>query len=148
MTNLIAVEREANALLRKHGLADQGWTFRWDSAKSRGGECNYVKKTISMSRLLVPGWSSQEITDTLLHEVGHALVGPGHGHSSVWVRKVLSIGGSASVTHNAPTVQRQWAAMCSKHGVVGYRHRRRKNLICALCRTKIVWKMREPETIN
>lgn len=147
MTIFITVETEAENLLKKYGLAEQGWKFKWDSAKSRGGLCNYAKKTISMSRFLVPRWTPQEITNVLLHEAAHALVGPGHGHDYVWANKVLSIGGDASVTHNSPTVQRPWVATCANHGVLGYRYRKTKNLVCALCRTRVVWETRKPETI-
>jgi predicted SprT family Zn-dependent metalloprotease len=33
-----------------------------------------------------------EITDTLLHEIAHALVGPRHGHDLVWQAKCIEIG--------------------------------------------------------
>ena len=37
-------------LLEQYGLARQGWTFRWDSARRRAGCCRYDRKVISLSR--------------------------------------------------------------------------------------------------
>jgi hypothetical protein len=35
---------------------------------------------------------AEEIVDTILHEIAHALVGPRHGHDTVWKAKCTDIG--------------------------------------------------------
>ena len=42
----------------------------------------------------------EEVKNTLLHEIAHALVGPGHRHNRVWRQKAREIGCDAKVTHN------------------------------------------------
>ena len=34
----------------------------------------------------------EEVRDTILHEVAHALVGPGHGHDTVWKATAAQVG--------------------------------------------------------
>lgn len=80
----------ANELMTQHGL--QEWTFVWDRAKRRFGQCRYVEKQISLSRPLVALNSETQVRDTILHEIAHALAGAGHGHSKHWKEVAASIG--------------------------------------------------------
>lgn len=84
------IEILAKDLMAEHGLDD--WTFEFDRAKVRLGACHYSTKTISLSRPLCEWVSEYEIIDTLLHEIAHALVGPGEGHNHRWRRVAVSIG--------------------------------------------------------
>jgi len=70
----------------------RGWTFEWDNAKVRFGRCLYHSKVISMSRPLVELNSEEEMRDTLLHEIAHALVGPGHHHDYFWRLEARKVG--------------------------------------------------------
>ena len=45
---------------------------------------------LSVSFVLRATWS--DIRDTLLHEIAHAIVGPGHGHDAVWQTAARRIG--------------------------------------------------------
>lgn len=132
MASLIRTQLEANALLREHGLADRGWTFKWDAAKRRGGACHYQTKDISMSKYLVPKWSDEEVREVLLHEVAHALAGGAAGHGPAWRRIAQSIGSTGQRTHSNETETPKWRAVCPTHGALGAYHRRGK-LSCRRC---------------
>lgn len=77
-------------LMNYHGLTD--WNFFFDRAVVRFGLCSYKNKTISLSKTLTELNNWERIKNTMLHEIAHALVGPGHGHDRVWERKALEIG--------------------------------------------------------
>ncbi|UVG35070.1 SprT-like protease [Microbacterium phage Cece] len=112
MASLIQTEMEANALLREHGLWDKGWRFQWDNARRRGGAAHFTTKRITMSRHLVPLWEPAEVTQTLVHEVAHALVGHEVGHGPAWRAKMRELGARPDATHSNPTVQGRYLARC------------------------------------
>lgn len=87
---LNALRTEAYRRFGEHGLA--GWEFQFDGAKRRLGYCNYRRKLISMS--LKSSYANDEPvnTNTLLHEIAHALTA-GHHHDKVWKAKCIEIGG-------------------------------------------------------
>ena len=82
---LLAVEK-----MKFHNLTD--WNFRFDNAKRRFGLCAYKSKMISLSESLTELNPEEEVLNTILHEIAHALVGRGKGHTQVWKLKALEIG--------------------------------------------------------
>jgi predicted SprT family Zn-dependent metalloprotease len=92
MAGLIESEKLAKKLMRKHGLLKQGWSFKWDHAKRRYGCCNYTEMTIQLSKYLTRTVTIAEVEDTILHEIAHALVGPGYGHGWEWKEMCMQIG--------------------------------------------------------
>jgi hypothetical protein len=76
----------------EHGLIENGWFFSFDRAKKRLGACHHDRKMITMSRHLTVGQTYEQIKNTVLHEIAHALVGPKHGHDAVWKTKAIEIG--------------------------------------------------------
>jgi len=78
--------------MAEHGLLAAGWRFEWDRAKRRFGRCSYRSKTLSLSRHLVQLNDATRVDRTVLHEIAHALVGPGHGHNRVWRRQARALG--------------------------------------------------------
>jgi len=62
----------AVAEMGRCGLIRKGWKFRFDSAQRRSGCCYPNRRRISLSRLLVPSLTPDEILDTIHHEIAHA----------------------------------------------------------------------------
>ena len=54
----------------------------------------------------------EEVKNTLLHEIAHALVGPGHRHNRVWRQKAREIGCDAKVTHNLNFSEARYRVGC------------------------------------
>jgi SprT-like family len=88
--DLMEARALALELMKEHGL--EFWYFEFDNAKRRFGICRYNRRTIGLSRNLVLLSNKEQVKDTILHEIAHALVGPGYGHSWVWKRMALEIG--------------------------------------------------------
>jgi predicted SprT family Zn-dependent metalloprotease len=79
-------EAIAYKLLISEGLAQKGWTFKYDNAIRRAGCCNYRKQVISLSRHYVEYNSNNEkdIMNTIIHEIAHAVAGHSAGHGLKW----------------------------------------------------------------
>lgn len=105
-------QRMARGLMAEHGL--KGWTLVLDRAKTRAGVCRAGRREIGLSRELTVLHSAQQVRDTVLHEIAHALVGPGHGHDAVWRATAVRIGGSGErcVPSDAPKVEGPWVGVC------------------------------------
>lgn len=80
------------------------WKFRFSGAKRQFGVCCYKKLTIKISRLLTQNNTEEAFTDTLLHEIAHAIVGPGEGHNHVWQQKAIEIGCNGKRCYDTITV--------------------------------------------
>jgi len=132
----------ATALIAQHGLV--GWSFRVDSAKTRRGCCDYRKRTISVSRHLLP-LDEAGIRNTLLHEIAHALVGPRHNHDDVWRAKARSIGCTGDRCGASMGVEPRFTAECGRCRRVYRRHRRPRHSACPCTRSEyprpeLVWR--------
>lgn len=87
---ILKAEILAKELFQVHGLLD--WTLVFDNAKRRLGQTSYQNKKISLSKSLTILNPEEQVKDTILHEIAHALVGSRHGHDNVWREKAISIG--------------------------------------------------------
>ena len=88
--NLFEAQELAIFLMKKHLLLD--WTFNWNNRKSSFGLCSYRKKSIQLSKVLTAVRPEEDVRNTILHEIAHALVGSGHGHNDVWRNMCYRIG--------------------------------------------------------
>ncbi len=127
-------EELAISLMQKHGLKD--WKFVFDHAKRRFGACNYTKKTISLSKYLCKINSVEEVQDTILHEIAHALA-PKAGHGPAWKAICKKIGAKPDRTYDAKDVKGIKANYIIYCPNCGYQHERfrrsRKKYYCASC---------------
>lgn len=117
----------------------KGWHFGFDSSTRRFGLCDYQSKTISLSWKLVSLNDEREVSKTIRHEIAHALVGPGHGHNSVWRAMDVRCGGDGRrcySSENVATPDARWEATCFSCGQTAKRHkapRRGKYVSCGKC---------------
>ena len=126
--------RLARSEMDKYELKD--WKFEFDRAKSRFGLCSFTNKTISLSTSLTELNSEDEVKQTILHEIAHALIDKAHGHNMVWRRKAIEIGHSGERCYsrkNVTTPPYVFTATCSECNDITYRRRCPKNVACGKC---------------
>lgn len=118
--------------LEEHGLAERGWTGTLDNAERRFGLCRPAKKEISISRTLVALNSEEEVLDTILHEVAHALAGIEHrancGHDERWQAICRRIGARPERCYDGEEVNAPDAPWVLAHRETGevFSHHHRK----------------------
>lgn len=133
VSELARVEKWADALIALH--LDATWSFGFDSAKRRLGACDYTRRRITISRYLIPLLSDDEVHQTLLHEVAHAIAGPGSNHSREWLRIARELGYEGGASHPGPGAEdlAPWVGTCpSGHRVYRYKAPQR-TLSCGRC---------------
>jgi len=79
-------------LLEQHGLKAEGWEIQFNKSPSTLGQCWHQHKAIALSTVMLNSVEPAQVKDCLLHEIAHALVGPGHFHDDVWKAKAQEIG--------------------------------------------------------
>ena len=82
--------------MTNYDLIAEGWTSKLDDSRRRFGVCMPKEKVISLSRLLIELNSEEEVRDTILHEIAHALAWERHrancGHDQRWKDICIEIG--------------------------------------------------------
>jgi hypothetical protein len=122
-----------NELLERHGL--HGWSVTFDNAKRRAGVCRHGPRLIGLSAPLTRLHPVEDVRETLLHEVAHALVGAAHGHDAVWAAQARAIGstGERCLSEDAPQLTAPWLGVCPA-GHTSERHRRPERVqACGRC---------------
>lgn len=139
-------ESLAKDLMHRHktlsGLPAE-WRFGFDLAPSRAGACKYAERRIVLAVSYCLCASRAEIVDTLLHEIAHAIVGPGHNHDAVWRAKARQIGCAAERCHGRSHTVAKWVGECGC-GRRWLRHRLqrriRRGACCPSCDKIIAWR--------
>lgn len=135
----------ANDMLALYGLHD--WSFAFNRRKTQMGLCCYGPQRIELSFHFAERNSEEAIRETLLHEIAHALTGPGHGHDAVWEKKCLEIGAKPQrLCFDVDMPQGRWQARCGCCGMLHTKHRRPKHPVgwyCTQCgkeRGRLTWR--------
>ena len=111
------VEDHAAELLERHlntGAPATRWRFRFETATSRAGICRHDTRTIALSVSFVLRAPWDDIQNTLLHEVAHAIVDPGHGHDTVWQTAARRIGCTANRCSTVTHSLKRWMGRCPR----------------------------------
>ena len=143
----VEVHRLALELLATHGL--HGWSFAFNRSKLNMGLCRYGPRVIELSTHFVGRNPAEAVRDTLLHEIAHALVGPGHGHGRAWREMCLRVEARPErLSFEADMPAGRWQARCGGCGMLHHKHRRPKHPVgwwCRHCgpeRGKLAWACR------
>jgi predicted SprT family Zn-dependent metalloprotease len=99
------VKEQTENALKFYGL--KNWNVGFDTAKTRLGRCSYTKKLISLSEFYVVNNSFDDIQNTILHEIAHALsflVFKERGHGHIWKSLAIQIGCSGERCRKADEI--------------------------------------------
>jgi predicted SprT family Zn-dependent metalloprotease len=149
VAELERVKTWANALIALH-LDPTQWSFGFDNAKKRAGQCNFASKRITLSRYHAASGDDDDIHQTLLHEIAHAMVGPAAGHGPRWQSTAAHIGYVGSRLYQGAIADdlAPWVGTCPA-GHVHYRYRQPKQVMaCGKCSRRfdaantLVWEHR------
>ena len=123
-----------NDKLDQHGLLAQGWTGSLDNAERRFGVCRPASKEISISRALASLNSNEEVLDTILHEIAHALAGietgENCGHDERWKAICRRIGARPERCYDSEEVNAPdapWVIAHKETGEIFSHHHRKPN---------------------
>lgn len=115
------------ALLKEHGLYDQGWRFAWMNRMRTLGLCKYGPKQLLLSVAYVDRHDEEHVRQTCLHEVAHALT-PGAKHGPEWVGIAYQLGVIDPKPCTAADMPAgRWQASCPTCAKTYSMHRRPKN---------------------
>ena len=115
-------------------MLEHGWKFRWHNKKVALGTCSYNRKLIYLSEWYVELNDKDEVMDTILHEIAHALAyhrhgSAGRGHGRIWKSVCREIGAKPERCSkdklNKPKNHHKYVDKCC--GTEYKRHRLRKN---------------------
>lgn len=126
---LTEIERHARALMTYHGVGRL--TFGFNNTRTELGHCAYeyhngvrIPVRIELSAWLTKHMTPEEIRDTVLHEIAHALC-PDKGHGPLWKAYARRIGANPErkgrvAAHPGHPIEGK-CQMCNK--VVSHNHR-------------------------
>jgi len=127
------IEAMASELFQAHGLIN--YSFGFDRAIRRAGQCDYTKKRITLSKHFVATADLDQVHQVLLHEVAHALVGRSVGHGKEWKQQASLLGYRHEKLDGA--VIAESSAKYLGDCAAGHRHYRMRRpssvLSCKLC---------------
>jgi hypothetical protein len=86
------VEFMVHNTLSENSLGNEGWTVAFSRSYRVLGSCNATRKIITVSKKLIEYEDFDEVEDTVLHEVAHALADPSVGHGPQWKAIAARIG--------------------------------------------------------
>lgn len=134
--NTTEAETLAFLHMEDHGLFDKKWTFSFHNKKCSLGTCSYRRKKIYLSQWFVELNNEDEVEDTILHEIAHALSyerygSDGMGHGRLWKMVCREIGARPQRTCksklNRPQNHYKYVDTCAC-GITYKRHRLKSNV--------------------
>ncbi len=155
-----ARQQMAEALMDKHGLLRDGWTFVYSKkATKRAGACIYDKRQISITWEYAKRAFEKDFINTILHEIAHKLYNDqlrlhpewkkydragkeiNQSHGENWKRIAINIGCDGSRCHHYKFTKqalKPWIRYCP-NGHFSYESTKRmipgRNSLCKTCKT-------------
>lgn len=80
----------AQDLVEKHLPSE--WCVILVRSRTLAGECVHSKHEIRINIDSILHYNRKQLIDVVLHEIAHALAGPGKGHGLAWAEKALELG--------------------------------------------------------
>jgi predicted SprT family Zn-dependent metalloprotease len=124
----------AETYLEQH--LKNGWVFDFDNAVNRFGSCRHHSRRITLSRKLTKVNDMDRVERVIIHEVAHAVLGRGYGHSSIWKSKCLELGGDGErcfTDDNTIMPKLKYTLTCPKCGTTISRSRLGKSAKKSAC---------------
>ena len=153
-------DAQALALLHMedHRLFDECWHFEFESCKRTLGRCHYHVKKITLSKWYVELNEEDDVEDTILHEIAHALSflrygTKGKGHGRLWKNVCKEIGARPERLHKGileyPDNHYKYSDTCGCD-ITYQRHRIRKNAKyrCPKCNEPLFNSTRKKEWLS
>lgn len=122
----------AHELMTEHGLIWDGWSLRIGNARRQFGSCNYSDRIITISGVLAAINPDEDVEDTILHEIAHALAGFTAGHGADWQRQCRLIGAKPERCGNYVLPPKRFVGTCPACGHES-RRERRTQVACGRC---------------
>jgi predicted SprT family Zn-dependent metalloprotease len=122
-------------LMALHPSLD-GWQLLFSrQARRTLGVCKHHQRLITLATSFVELNDDATVRDIILHEIAHALVGPGHGHDATWRAKAVEIGANPDRVCTAAVMPAgDWQAVCGNCGRVFHQYRQpRRAYHCRQC---------------
>ena len=136
-------------MMDEHGLHD--WTFAWSRSKRALGSTVHNRDDspgkIVLSSYATPYRTQDEVQQTILHEIAHAMCGHKAGHGPRWRATARRIGYRGGATTTAPTLPpppiRAWCPE-GEHHLGRPLHRRpaghdRRTWTCSKHKARLQW---------
>jgi len=117
------------------------WKIVWqNNTRSRIGLCKHENKTIELSSFALERMKDKrDMVDVVLHEIAHAMVGPGNGHGKVWKKACIKIGAKPERCIDYDALDRKptdtkYSYHCKVHGFqFGASRQTKKRYSCVEC---------------
>lgn len=118
------IHRHAQEVLEYYGLTAHGWSFAVDPPAARLGQCRYGPKVVAITETYLRVGNDEQIWDTLLHEVGHALdkviygVPSGHGRNWKEIGYIIGYNPKSCKFVNSMFPDTKYVRACPTHGIL------------------------------
>jgi predicted SprT family Zn-dependent metalloprotease len=129
-----AASTTAREAMDRFGLAD--WAFGWNRRKRSLGLCRYRERCIELSVHFVRANEPEQVRETILHEIAHALAGEKAGHGPLWKAFCQRVGCQPVRCDRGEALmpKGRWMARCGTCGKEYWRHRRPARRASYWCR--------------
>lgn len=116
-------------------IRNEGWTLTFNRRVRALGLCDYSKKEVQISTCFMATNTLEEMIDTIIHEIAHALC-PGENHGKVWRETFISLGGDGqrtAVNAQSAKADHKWEVVDTRTGTVVHKYFRKPKRNISRC---------------